>query len=622
MRVEALLPVVGLLALSGSANAAPAQDHTFEKKWCLLGFIGNTCGNTQQSSSSSTAKVSTTSTSTSAAKTSTTTSCTTTAKTTAATSTSTAKVSTSSAVTSSSSAAKTSSTTAVVSAAKAASTTASVTGTATTTADWSKCTDFDWSHWSTGYSWGGGYSLNYVKSWYADTYGLHPPSGMSWNQVSSLVDKFGAHSTAAGAKASSSYSRGCSNPWTSAVATTTAASSTAKITTTAAASSSTSKASSSASSASASASASKSSAIVSASASSTSASASKSATSAAATSTAAVTSSTSVSTAAPTSTAAASSASSSSAAAASSSSAAAASSASSAAASSASSAAASSASSAAASSASSAAASSSADVTSTSVATSASSAAADASTSAAVTATGTSDAATGVVSSSTSSSAAAATTTASIVVNGYTSGGCVQEVSGRLLASVQTSGSAMTIESCTATCLSYGFQVAGVEYGNECYCGTTDDLDGALVSGQCYMPCAGDSTEICGGPNAINVFINTDVEPASVVLPTGWYTYGVVGEGVGGRALTYTLWSSSSNTIESCAQGCADLGYTISGTEYSSECYCGNSFSNGGGTLLDSSAAFMACSGDLAQMCGGPSLLSVVTSITGTIPSS
>lgn len=118
------------------------------------------------------------------------------------------------------------------------------------------------------------------------------------------------------------------------------------------------------------------------------------------------------------------------------------------------------------------------------------------------------------------------------------------------------------------------------------------------------MPCSGNSDEICGGPNAINWYYNPDVVPATVVLPTGWTTYGVVNEGDGGRALTYQLWSSSSNTVQSCAQGCAQAGYTVSGTEYSSECYCGNGFSNGGGALLDSSSAFMHCSGDLAEICG------------------
>lgn len=92
------------------------------------------------------------------------------------------------------------------------------------------------------------------------------------------------------------------------------------------------------------------------------------------------------------------------------------------------------------------------------------------------------------------------------------------------------------------------------------------------------MPCSGDANEICGGPNAINIYIDASNVPATVVLPAGWTTYGTVTEGDNGRLLPVQLYSSSDNTVESCAQGCAAAGYSIAGTEYSSECYCGNAF--------------------------------------------
>jgi hypothetical protein len=141
------------------------------------------------------------------------------------------------------------------------------------------------------------------------------------------------------------------------------------------------------------------------------------------------------------------------------------------------------------------------------------------------------------------------------------------------------------------------------------------------VSGQCNMPCAGDASEICGGPNAINWFYNPNIMPATISLPAGWTSYGVVSEGTDGRALTTMLYDDPSNTVESCAVACANAGFTVSGTEYSNQCFCGNGFSNGGGALQDDSAAFMWCPGNMAEMCGGPSILSITTSLTGTIPS-
>ncbi|OCF77182.1 hypothetical protein I204_02894 [Kwoniella mangroviensis CBS 8886] len=578
MRVEALIPVVAFMAAQGATAAPVVQQENLDKRWCLFGIIGTSCGGSSTVVTTSAAAKSSTIAASSSAKVS---------------------------VASSASAVK-------------AATTTITTAAPSSTAAWSSCKDFDWSAWGSNWSWGG-YNLDYVKAWYVDTYGLKPPPNMSWNQVSSLVNKYGHSTSASGAKATSVYKHGCSNPWTSAAA----ATSTAKVSTTAAAAASTSKAVSSAAAASsakasasavaqssaAAASSVKASAIASSSAAASNASVSKAPVAASSAAAASASASASASKAAVSAAPVVSSAAvASSAAAPVVSSAAAAPVVSSA-----------------------AVASSAAAPVVSSAAAAASSAAAPVVSSAAASASATgvpgngsgSNSGTGVSGTATTSSAApATTTTAAVTINGFTASGCVQEVSGRLLSKVQTSSSSMTIEQCTTLCGNYGYGVAGLEYGNECYCGAQDDIDDALVSGQCYMPCAGDSTETCGGPNAINVFINPDITPDVINLPDGWSTYGTVAEGTNGRALTYTLWSSSTNTVESCAAGCAAAGYSIAGTEYSAECYCGNSFSNGGGAILSDDAAFMACSGDLAQMCGGPSVLSVVSSYTGTIPSS
>lgn len=198
---------------------------------------------------------------------------------------------------------------------------------------------------------------------------------------------------------------------------------------------------------------------------------------------------------------------------------------------------------------------------------------------------------------------------APVTVNGFQYGGCAQEVAGRLLEKVQTSSATQSIESCTALCASYGFGVAGLEYGNECYCGTLDDVEDAEVSGECYMPCSGNSDQLCGGPNAINWYYDADLVPPTVNLPAGWSTYGVVTEGTQGQRLLSTLlYASQDNTVEKCAQGCASAGYKVAGTEYSAECFCGMGFTAaaGGGELVDDSAAFMACSGELDWLPGTP----------------
>lgn len=68
---------------------------------------------------------------------------------------------------------------------------------------------------------------------------------------------------------------------------------------------------------------------------------------------------------------------------------------------------------------------------------------------------------------------------------------------------------AVTIEVCQAACRQAGYVLAGVEYGQECYCdsmlrnGAAPASDG---NAGCNMACRGNGGEICGGPNRVNLF--------------------------------------------------------------------------------------------------------------------
>ncbi|WWC73158.1 uncharacterized protein I206_107124 [Kwoniella pini CBS 10737] len=217
------------------------------------------------------------------------------------------------------------------------------------------------------------------------------------------------------------------------------------------------------------------------------------------------------------------------------------------------------------------------------------------------------------------------------VINDYVKTACLQEVAGRALrGAAYTDLTNMTVESCTSYCKTRGFVMAAVEYGSECYCGSAL-VGGAsllLTSGQCYMPCVGNANENCGGPNALWLYINPNSLSSSVVLPTGWNYKGCIAEGWTARTLNFTATSyvqKGTMTGEYCAQQCAQLGYTMAGTEYASECYCGNSFGGGAtgaiiDTLTDStSQCNYACPGNSAEMCGGASRLSLYSNLV-TLP--
>ncbi len=68
----------------------------------------------------------------------------------------------------------------------------------------------------------------------------------------------------------------------------------------------------------------------------------------------------------------------------------------------------------------------------------------------------------------------------------------------------------LTVQLCQTTCASQGFGVFGVENGNECWC-----ADGIKNSGapqparKCTTPCNGDSSQLCGGGWALDVYSTT-----------------------------------------------------------------------------------------------------------------
>ncbi|CAF1329169.1 unnamed protein product [Didymodactylos carnosus] len=76
----------------------------------------------------------------------------------------------------------------------------------------------------------------------------------------------------------------------------------------------------------------------------------------------------------------------------------------------------------------------------------------------------------------------------------------------RAMSDASTTSASNTPSTCATYCTSLRFPYSGTEYADECYCSTTAPT---TVSTACTMACAGDSSKICGGPNAISVIYTT-----------------------------------------------------------------------------------------------------------------
>ncbi|WPH02215.1 Hypothetical protein R9X50_00507000 [Acrodontium crateriforme] len=94
-------------------------------------------------------------------------------------------------------------------------------------------------------------------------------------------------------------------------------------------------------------------------------------------------------------------------------------------------------------------------------------------------------------------------------------------------------------------------------------------------------------------------------------LPTGWTSQGCYTEATNSRALTSASYTNNTGmTEESCISFCSSKSLIYAGVEYSSECYCGNSFADGSTTAAITDCN-MACSGNSTEACGGGNRLNV-----------
>ncbi|KAK7042275.1 putative fungistatic metabolite [Favolaschia claudopus] len=211
---------------------------------------------------------------------------------------------------------------------------------------------------------------------------------------------------------------------------------------------------------------------------------------------------------------------------------------------------------------------------------------------------------------------------------GWATKGCVREpTSGRALTGYSFTSSSMTITSCVAKCDSLNFKYAGAEYANECYCGNSfqggDTGGGTLDDGSCTMNCAGDATQKCGAGFRLSAYVKQSNATVAPVLPTGWSYTGCVSEPSSGRTLTNYSFTDPNMSVDKCVATCSSKGFHIAGAEYSSECYCGDSFqatATGGGANAPDSDCSMSCSGESTQKCGGGNRLSIYSVPQTTTP--
>lgn len=89
---------------------------------------------------------------------------------------------------------------------------------------------------------------------------------------------------------------------------------------------------------------------------------------------------------------------------------------------------------------------------------------------------------------------------------GYTYLGCYTEVlPGRTLNASTLIRPQTTVLGCAADC-GEDSEYFGVEFGTQCFCGSSLAVGSVAVNEGCSTACAGNATEVCGGVNLLSVY--------------------------------------------------------------------------------------------------------------------
>jgi hypothetical protein len=123
---------------------------------------------------------------------------------------------------------------------------------------------------------------------------------------------------------------------------------------------------------------------------------------------------------------------------------------------------------------------------------------------------------------------------------------------------------------------------------------------------------SGGSTSTSAGPSATPALTANVTSPGSGTTIAGWSLYGCFSDNLGNRVLSGITFANIGNhqvTNTKCTAYCGAKGFSMAGTEYGGQCFCGNALV--GSTELADDQCNMPCEGDAEETCGGHLALTV-----------
>jgi len=166
--------------------------------------------------------------------------------------------------------------------------------------------------------------------------------------------------------------------------------------------------------------------------------------------------------------------------------------------------------------------------------------------------------------------------------------GCYVDSSiNRKLPYLAYNSNSLTGKLCTGMCRGLGYTYAGIQYGKQCYCGSSSPGTLAPAANQCDKTCSGNSHEVCGGTLRNTVYDLT----------------GYVGcfKDHLSRQMPREIVDASL-TVDTCRSTCKTLGYDYAALSNRTKCFCGDD----PGDKAAESECNLPCGGNAGQTCGAP----------------
>ncbi|KAF5711568.1 putative glucan 1,3-beta-glucosidase [Fusarium globosum] len=175
----------------------------------------------------------------------------------------------------------------------------------------------------------------------------------------------------------------------------------------------------------------------------------------------------------------------------------------------------------------------------------------------------------------------------------------------------------MSITACQSFCLQRGWTVWGIQNGDSCFRDNQLRMDSQIINNsKCNIHCNGNTTNVCGGKDAIEVFGDQDmlrVEYASL----GCYSWSK--QAIRGTTGGDTIESPDEMSVDACASLCTVTKKSDFFALWEGKlCTCGREMTPGA-TTTSMDECNVACSGQLGDICGGKGVAEVFTTKTKNI---